>query len=69
LNGFVPPDAGYFFCLPITISDTAASSRVAGRFFFGYFLLAKQKKVTRLQAERSRSISAAQRIVELIARQ
>src|SRR5438105_15953559 len=30
-----------------------------GRLFFGYFLLAKQKKVARRQAERSRSARAA----------
>jgi hypothetical protein len=37
------------FCRPSTKARSAGSKRQPGRLFFGYFLLAEQKKVTRLR--------------------
>ncbi|QBC26780.1 hypothetical protein U737_07615 [Methylomonas sp. LW13] len=36
------------FCQPRSKARTAGSKRRPGRLFFGYFLLATQKKVSRL---------------------
>jgi hypothetical protein len=45
----LPEGQGWPFWQPLSKARNAGEKRHPGRLFFGYFLLAKQKKVTRLR--------------------
>ena len=57
----LPEGQGWPFWQPSSKARSARNKRQPGRFFFGYFLLAEQKKVTRLRVREpdSNNVAAA----------